>query len=103
MRISDWSSDVCSSDLGEIVEKVTRAEGELAQQLQARLDREAVPWTWIHTNEEPRRAVSLYARLADLLVVARHAGSYRRNSPSPVTGDIVVSASAPVLARESVV
>src|SRR3546814_11066530 len=44
MRISDWSSDVCSSDLQKLVEKLKQRTGEKTSSLQAlgRIERDSV-------------------------------------------------------------
>src|SRR3546814_2201512 len=44
MRISDWSSDVCSSDLGFIVARNGRASGAKAMRLRANLGHDARGW-----------------------------------------------------------
>src|SRR3546814_1980958 len=37
MRISDWSSDVCSSDLAEVTERAMRGELDFAEALRSRV------------------------------------------------------------------
>src|SRR3546814_9495094 len=71
MRISDWSSDVCSSDLRGLVlhrqrvgkEQEYRAVGDLVQRFRARLQR-------LHRARE-QRAVGVVQRAVDQRLDAR--------------------------------
>src|SRR3546814_16470740 len=76
MRISDWSSDVCSSDLYEVT---TVREGAVSQ---------AVWWSMFPTYDTiPRPWKPLAANVATLLAMQRnHKGAaFSPWGPSPVT------------------
>src|SRR3546814_4156106 len=71
MRISDWSSDVCSSDLGHIDDRRhRRAREEIAQRLQlAHQPGERADRTALHV--EPDRHQPLEHRSADIVIDIR--------------------------------
>src|SRR3546814_7286839 len=56
MRISDWSSDVCSSDLGGEVSFLL-VQAELASLHQSH-GRKSLPWLWLHYASRLNSVVS---------------------------------------------
>src|SRR3546814_17562546 len=69
MRISDWSSDVCSSDL------------------------------WQHYNGDLVQTLLSASRLADVTILTRTmAAPKNAGAPLPIAADVAVPARAPVLA-----
>src|SRR3546814_8876377 len=82
MRISDWSSDVCSSDLG-IGGKITIAGGELRQEAEL-----------IAAARENARvlasAINVDAEVPSYPIVERTAAKLRKAKPASMTGLVSV-------------
>src|SRR3546814_12393658 len=74
MRISDWSSDVCSSDLASadvIAAEDTRVTAKLLSHLGLR-----VPMTPYHDHSDERTRAALVARMeAEIVVLVSDAGT----------------------------
>src|SRR3546814_12375538 len=87
MRISDWSSDVCSSDLGRVNGLILKAGSGVEQLLECILIRNDVivhgpdevrasGITKLETQAEPARRTSVVVKAADLHVLIARVRKY---------------------------
>src|SRR3546814_11929563 len=83
MRISDWSSDVCSSDLGVTQGQALIVEeaGEGGAVPHARLHPAAVDAVLIGTDQRRKIAQALFARIADAGPIEHMAAEQTTRSP----------------------
>lgn len=84
--------------LPDLMDAVNKQESRVRAELEARLSRENVSWSYEQLDGEPAAAIVARSSLADAVVLSRCTRLPKRNEPEPLAGDVAVHTSAPVLA-----
>ncbi len=77
----------------------SEVDAQLKQEMEKRLAKEDVPWTYQEANAEPSRGLSRNSALTDVMVLSSCSGVKDNTLPLGLLGDVIFSTNIPVLVQ----
>ena len=83
----------------DISKYASEVDAQLKQEMEKRLAKEDVPWTYQEANAEPARGLSRNSALTDVMVLSSCSGVKDNTLPLGILGDVIFSTNIPVVVQ----